>query len=249
VTVEALRCDVRSRFPVSEMVVSGPLSTVTAPTVRTTALKCLIDEPAALVLDLSGLVIVDDLALRAFNVLGRSGGGWPGCPVVLVIPSMEVRSAVVRLAVDRSVELCDTAAEAGRLVEQYPMPRRLTTQLSPTPEAGRDARRMFADGCRRWGVEHLIEDGAVVVTELVANAVEHAGTTIDFTMSLRDRYLHVTVCDGASTTPQRAGVLEEYAPGGRGLLLVEAYAAAWGHATTTNGKVVWATLRATNTTG
>src|SRR4051812_21720381 len=131
------------------------------------------------------------MALLVFSALGRRAAGWPGCPVILVVPSVEVRSAVVRLAVDRYVDLCQTAAEAGRLVARCPTPRRLTAQLSPTPEAGRAARRMFSDGCRRWGLDDLIDDGEVVVTELVANAVEHAGTTIDFTMSLRERYLHV----------------------------------------------------------
>lgn len=42
-----------------------------------------------------------------------------------------------------------------------------------TPESTGTARRLIRTALGAWGLEHLAEDGALVVTELVANAAQH----------------------------------------------------------------------------
>jgi anti-sigma regulatory factor (Ser/Thr protein kinase) len=91
----------------------------------------------------------------------------------------------------------------------------------------------------------------IVTTELVANALRHAGTRMELTVTLRQRCLHLSVRDGNGSAPRlrEAGceiedeAESEIAAGGRGLRIVEALAAGWGSTPTRNGKVVWATLR------
>jgi anti-sigma regulatory factor (Ser/Thr protein kinase) len=96
--------------------------------------------------------------------------------------------------------------------------------------------------CRAWGVAALSDDAQLVVNELVANAVLHAHTSPEVTVVLRQRHLHLSVRDGSGDGP-RVVDGDEFGDGGRGLILVEALATAWGWTPTADGKVVWATLR------
>jgi hypothetical protein len=62
------------------------------------------------------------------------------------------------------------------------------------------------------------------------------------TVALGERFLHVSVRDGSRVAP----ILLVADPGsdrGRGLMLINALAAAWGTIPTSDGKVVWATFR------
>ncbi|HLL65267.1 MAG TPA: ATP-binding protein [Micromonosporaceae bacterium] len=239
---DQLSCSVRSNFPITEVVISGPLSVRSAPAVRAIVLKCLVDQPSSLLVHLADVELVDDMAVLVFSALARHASAWPGCPLVVAAPSAHTRAALDRLAVSRYVEVYSTWSEAYVRATEAPVPRRLTTQLLPVPQAAAEVRRIFTDGCQRWGVPELISRGQLVVTELISNAVEHAGTTIDFKMSLRDRYLHLAVYDRNPAPPRRTSIVSEQAERGRGLLVVDAYAASWGSSPTLDGKVVWATM-------
>ena len=94
---------------------------------------------------------------------------------------------------------------------------------------------------------HLTGPATVVISELVSNAVEHAGTDLDVKVTLRGRYLHLSVHDGSPLPPVPVAVIENgplVAVRGRGLHLVAGYATAWGSTPVSGGKTVWATLRA-----
>jgi hypothetical protein len=110
------------------------------------------------------------------------------------------------------------------------------------------ARNLVADACRAWELAPMLFPGRAVVSELVANAVEHACTDIDVTVSLRGSALHLAVRDGSRLPPR---VLELAPPiagrplneRGRGLRVVEADSVDWGVLPAAGGKVVWAVVR------
>jgi anti-sigma regulatory factor (Ser/Thr protein kinase) len=110
------------------------------------------------------------------------------------------------------------------------------------------ARNLVADACREWQLAPLLYPGRAIISELVANAVEHARTDIDVTVSLRESTLHLAVRDGCRLPPR---VLELAPPvagrpldeRGHGLRVVEADSADWGVLPSANGKVVWAVVR------
>ncbi|MFD9390653.1 SpoIIE family protein phosphatase [Streptomyces sp. NPDC060000] len=101
--------------------------------------------------------------------------------------------------------------------------------------------------------ERLTQDAALVVSELVTNAVVHAGTDVGLECRLEEdpehpggsRAVVVEVCDHHPSRAPRDGALEpsygtpEY---GRGLRLVAALADAWGVTYRRGAKTVWARL-------
>jgi anti-sigma regulatory factor (Ser/Thr protein kinase) len=110
--------------------------------------------------------------------------------------------------------------------------------------AASQARHRLADTLRRLGHPGaLLEDARVVVTELAANAVLHAGS--DFTVSIHGdaSRLRIAVRDGsrAIPAPQEPSA---HRLSGRGLVLVSALARRWGVEPLPDGKVVWAELGA-----
>ena len=84
----------------------------------------------------------------------------------------------------------------------------------------------------------------LLTSELVTNAVLHAATPFDVTVAMDDGGVRVTVVDGAGA---HAPQVQHPAPtdtNGRGLLIVEHLATAWGTDDTDHGgKAVWFTLR------
>ena len=106
------------------------------------------------------------------------------------------------------------------------------------------ARHHLAGTLRRLGHhDGVLDDARVVVTELAANAVLHARSGFSVSIHGDAARLRIGVRDGSRAMPAP----QEPAPrglSGRGLLLVSALSSRWGVEPRTDGKVVWAELRA-----
>ncbi|MFF7954010.1 ATP-binding protein [Streptomyces griseorubiginosus] len=105
-------------------------------------------------------------------------------------------------------------------------------------------RRIAAARLRYCGLDALIDEVMVIVSELLTNAVLHSGTTeVALGLSVRDGFLRVTVTDGMPGGAARKEVTEN-AESGRGLALVDALVAehsgSWG--TSDNGATTWCDL-------
>ena len=107
-------------------------------------------------------------------------------------------------------------------------------ELSSASEARHFAERTLAD----WGLVQVLEATRLLVSELVVNAVIHAGTESELLLRADDARLHVEVLDHSIEAP----VLRSYsptAPNGRGLLILDDLADEWGVDTTAVTKTVW----------
>jgi anti-sigma regulatory factor (Ser/Thr protein kinase) len=82
------------------------------------------------------------------------------------------------------------------------------------------------------------EVAQLLVSELVTNAVLHAGTYIVVEVRVDDVRVRVAVKDLSAAFPQPR-VAADDASGGRGLQLVEALSSSWGWDLTAGGKSVW----------
>jgi anti-sigma regulatory factor (Ser/Thr protein kinase) len=122
--------------------------------------------------------------------------------------------------------------------------RRRERALPADATAPRQARALLEAVVTEWGVDgDLHEDAAMVVTELVANAVDHAGTPSTVILGLDERGLYLAVRDGRPGPAPRARPVDPAAPRGRGLQMIDALAASWGVTVHEDGKTVWAVLR------
>jgi anti-anti-sigma regulatory factor len=228
--------------PVTVVSVSGELDLATVATVRTALYKTLAEHPTAIVVDLAAVEVHDDVTLTMFGAFARAAAGWPGCPVLLSAGGT-VAAGLGRFAVDRLAPVYRSRAEAVAAAEEMPAPARIRSALPPTADALAAARGITRDACRGWNLRHLVDDAELVVSEIVANAVQHAGGPVDLLLTRRPRYLHISVRDRSAVPPVRSTPDPESLMGGRGLLLLDAFAAGWGTAATADGKAVWATLR------
>jgi len=104
------------------------------------------------------------------------------------------------------------------------------------------ARKFVRATVTDWNLTGLLDDALLVVSELAANAVTHANSSLRIRLSLKESALRIDVIDkGAGTPePQPSSITAEH---GRGLHLVSALTSAWGlEAMPGGGKVVWAEL-------
>ncbi|MGZ6793327.1 MAG: ATP-binding protein [Mycobacteriales bacterium] len=121
------------------------------------------------------------------------------------------------------------------------MPRQVVAVLAPRPASAAEARELVTAACRDWELAPLVDDLALVVTELVANAVRHAGTDLTVRLFPVDGGVRLEVQDG-STRPLRPRPAAPTDEGGRGLLLVDALSTRYGVEGEPDGKRVWVEL-------
>jgi anti-sigma regulatory factor (Ser/Thr protein kinase) len=105
------------------------------------------------------------------------------------------------------------------------------------------ARAFLRGAAAQWGVDDdLAQDAAIVITELVANAVDHARTESTLSLGVTADGLCVSVRDARPEPVPRLAPIDPTAPRGRGLQMVDALTTAWGVTTHAGGKTVWAVL-------
>jgi serine phosphatase RsbU (regulator of sigma subunit)/anti-sigma regulatory factor (Ser/Thr protein kinase) len=121
----------------------------------------------------------------------------------------------------------------------------------PEPAAVAAARKFVRDTLRSWldtapGAETdggLVDDAVLLTSELVTNAVVHAGTQVQVTCKLAAGAVEVVVRDSHPARMVPGPAPDDTVPaertGGRGLLLPSALAAAWGVSYGTDAKAVW----------
>jgi anti-sigma regulatory factor (Ser/Thr protein kinase) len=154
----------------------------------------------------------------------------------------EVAAGFVRMGIDRYMTIWADRGAALLELSRKPAPPWSRHRISP----GRDAPGIARAAVHAFLEENGASDGdaaQLVASELVTNAVVHAGTLIDLTLRLVPPLLHIAVRDTGTGKVRIREMVDESAESGRGLLLVDALATAWGSLVPKNGKVVWATVR------
>ncbi|MGI5374983.1 ATP-binding protein [Streptomyces sp. CA-251387] len=112
------------------------------------------------------------------------------------------------------------------------------------------ARRLVRTALATWGLDHLDDDGTLIMSELVTNAVRHSGSPACRAIVTRpapDR-VRLAVTDRSRTMPDLMDAPPD-AVGGRGLALVDSIADRWGSDRMHWGKRVWAELRTSKPEG
>ena len=114
----------------------------------------------------------------------------------------------------------------------------LSVDLPPEPSSATRARTLTRERLETSYSRQTLEVVALLVTELVTNAILHARTPFQLTLESQPHAVRICVEDQSAEQP----TLRRYdsdAVTGRGLALVEQLASSWGVDTTPDGKVVW----------
>lgn len=141
------------------------------------------------------------------------------------------------------------AETGGQTAEEAREGRQLRRLLKHSElSAVAEVRKVLREALRRWGVPGLADTAELLTSELVTNALRHTdgGAVLTATLSSAgaarsgrgSRRLRVEVCDFLPHHP-RLRAPGDQVTSGRGLLLVQALADAWGVHPEGTGKVVW----------
>jgi serine/threonine-protein kinase RsbW len=120
-------------------------------------------------------------------------------------------------------------------------------ELPFEPASASVARRHVVHVLRTRGVESAAcEDAALIVSELVGNALRHGQATrggrVLVGWQFGDDGLHIEVTDGGGGRPAMQDGQNPWSSSGRGLAIVAAVAERWGYALETRGTTVWAAV-------
>jgi DNA-binding CsgD family transcriptional regulator len=221
--------------------------------VRTCVNKCLAQHPSAVIIDLHASDGPNGSSAAPLVMAYRAGQEMqPPVPIAIcVAPGSDLEARLRTTGAARFLPLFCTVPQARAALDRdLVVPDHMQLNLRPLRRAPEQARRLVAEAARGWALPQLVHPAELAMSELVTNAVQHAGTDILVTVSRRPSGIYLAVRDGSTVLPPQAGGSDAGADArpdeyGFGLWLVDQIAAAWGALPTHErpGKVVWATVR------
>ena len=182
-----------------------------------------------------GELISDGMDRLASAATVIAQAGWPERPAVTfasMLGEEERTDDLVVLCLQRNAGEGMTTAPVGRSRDGMTV-----LELEPVVESTPLARHWVSAHLQHVPSE-VAGCAALLTSELVTNAVLHAGTPICVTLHLLPDRIRVDVADHSSAVP----ALKDYgrdAATGRGLTLFNTLASSWGVETTAGGKIVW----------
>jgi anti-sigma regulatory factor (Ser/Thr protein kinase)/anti-anti-sigma regulatory factor len=228
---------------------TGNIDLFSVSQVQRALLKDLSNQPFALICDLAGVDTLDPVCATVFStVANHPTSRWPDTSFLLCGAQPPVAEVLNRLQVPHFLSLYADVDEAIDKAMSRPPYLRDELRLAPTPTAAAAARAFVREVCRYWQIalpDATVTDRAVLLaSELVTNAVVHSQGPVRLRLELHQERLHLAVYDQSprllalATEP---GDLE--AEGGRGLLIIDQLASAWGvHPSPGGGKAIWCVL-------
>ena len=119
-----------------------------------------------------------------------------------------------------------------------------TLQLPSQSSSAARARQFISDFCSAAGLsKDLCQTAALIVSELVTNAVVHGRTSARIEVHRPQDVLRVAVRDDNEQLPEVGESPSPDAVAGRGMIIVNALADRWGVEASDGGKAVWFELR------
>ena len=224
------------------LALAGRLDLTAAVQVREAVLKQLADDPPAIICDLGQVEAIDPACAGVFTSIRHPALGWPGTALVLCRTQPAVADVLARQGVTRFLAMYPTMDQALAGVRDRPEWLCERLALGPVPTAARASRAFVAELCGRWGLQELAGSAALLASELVTNAVVHAGTALELRVEVHGARLYLAVRDQDPDVARLLAAKGGPEPG-LGLLIVDRVAASWGaRQDAAGGKTVWCTM-------
>ncbi len=245
----AFDIEIERRGPDVVLTVRGDLDIATVGELELAQARALADHPSRLLIDLRGVAFVDSsglkLLLQTHSIAERDG--WS---LELLGPAPTAQSVFAVTGADRLLPFVDRAegrnavgtGHDGGLRSAEPCALRLDLDRAPAaPAAARAAIRglLWDDFPAAAELEVL----ALLVSEVVTNAVKHAGPRqrgIEFSVDVNPTHTRVVVTDGGPGFERAAEPRSpRFGPGGYGIFLLDSEASRWGTEHAPDGFSVW----------
>jgi DNA-binding NarL/FixJ family response regulator len=110
--------------------------------------------------------------------------------------------------------------------------------LTAEPLSARRARRFVEETLAAWKCHAMSDIVLLLTSELVTNAILHAGSDVDLSLQLDAGVLRIAIADRSPAEPVVRDPGED-STHGRGMVLLEAMSDAWSVVNTDAGKIVW----------
>jgi hypothetical protein len=217
----------------------GELDILGASSLRAATLKWLTDEPLAVIIDLTRVIVTDRVPLLVLPTLARR---TDGPPVLFLLRPGSVSGESIRDYLARKIPLCESEPTAVELARRGASSSRLRIHLGCDASAPQQARALVAKACADWGLQHLLPAAMLIISELVTNSVQHSRSDLEVTVSHGGYYLHLNVRDRSHRLPRLYSFDSPLPEHSRGMKLVDGLASSWGTRLRPYGKCVWATL-------
>lgn len=222
----------------------GVLDSRTYRPLRDIIIKTALEEPRAVIVDVSDLVVPAESALAVFTSARWHVGRWPEVPILLVCEHRAMLSALARNGVSRYVPSYASMQAAIDALSVYDPPqvrRRARAELPRTLTSLQRSRELVVEWLTAWSQPELISTTKVVATTLVENVLQHTDSRPGLRIESKASTVTIAVTDSSH---QPAELHEEAAhcPTPSGLRIVAALCRAWGNAPNSAGKTVWAVI-------
>jgi anti-sigma regulatory factor (Ser/Thr protein kinase) len=218
------------------LAVRGPLADSDAPVLLNAIADAAALSPRGVLLDLTEASDVSALSLQAIREARLLAPGWPRPSFLVCCTSDEVTAALIAsVSVHSGREAGFAHADDRRSGPRHQI------DLDSGAQSPSRARAATADLVTELHLELIGDDLALVVSELVTNAVRHAEPPVSLEIQADDDRVTVAVADGSPGRPVAREAAED-AEGGRGMALVDLLAAETGVRPSPPGKTVWASL-------
>nr|WP_249227353.1 ATP-binding protein [Kutzneria sp. CA-103260] len=220
----------------------GALTIRTYGYLRDFLLKCVADQPRAVIVDLATLTITSDFLTSVFVTVWMRTTQWSTVPFV-VVPGPANATRFKHSPTQKFLTVRPTVSDALQRLTEPPAVRRTVLWLPPSALSLYATRQFVAETCRNWQVHMLAADAAAVAAELVTNAIQHTASPATLRLELWRGRLTVAVTDDDSQPVHWPHDNAKSAPVDGGLQLVVHLARAWGCTPAwSGGKVTWAVL-------
>jgi hypothetical protein len=190
--------------------------------------------------DLTGL---DYLSAQAVRKLMEVADDRPRRPAPVLLCAASGQPAQMLADVDPGARLPRYATVADAVADAHGQPRWAQLSLTCDLASARWA-RAFADRvCTKWHLKGLVDEVRLLASELVTNAVVHAGGAEQILLQRCGDQLTIAVCDGSDAS-SRVRSAHPWEESGRGLHLVQVLSCADGsYSRPSGGKVVWCSVQ------
>jgi anti-anti-sigma regulatory factor len=222
----------------------GILDSTTYRSMRDQIIKAALDEPDAVIVDVTDLAVPTDSALAVFTSARWHVGRWPEVPIVLVCGHPARRSALIRNGVSRYVPVYPTTDRAleDLLRSRAPTCRhRARADLPASLASLQRSRELVEEWLTAWSHTDLIPVAKIIVTTLVENVLEHTDSRPNVRLETNGTTVTVAVSDAnpALAVPHESSGLDHSTSG---LQILSALCRVWGNAPTPAGKTVWSVI-------